>query len=159
MELFFLYCGFFGSWLLFAGPIFQAALELKDEDIERDRIRETAKRVATVQHVSPWWWLLPPVKLYLESVQRRRWQKEYFSLLLPEDREAFVDFTSKARGWLFVAGGALLIAGKETWELGEKLEWSHGLIFGVIVICAFVSLLYTVSQLTFMRKVNSTADN
>lgn len=155
MELLFLYCGFFGSWFLFAGPIFQAALELKDEDIERDRIRETAKKVTTVRRVSVWWWLLPPVKVYLESVQRRRWQKEYFRLMLPEDREAFVDFTSKARGWLFVAGGGLLIAGKETWELGEKLEWSHLLIFGVIVLCTFVSLLYTVRQLQVMRKATS----
>lgn len=155
MELFFLYCGFFGSWLLFAGPIFQAALELKDEDIERDRIHEVAKEVSVIQHVSPWWWLFPPIKLYLESVQRRRWQKEYFSLMLPEDREAFVSFTSKARGWLFVAGGALLIAFKGTWDLGDKLEWSHGLIFSVIILCTFVSLLYTAAQMTRMRKINS----
>lgn len=158
MELFFLYCGFFGSWLLFAGPIFQAALELKDEDIERDRIRETAKRVTVAQHVSVWWWLLPPAKLYLEHRHRKRWQAEYFSLLLPEDREAFVDFTSKARGWLFVAGGALLIAGNETRELGEKLKWSNYLIFGVIVICAYASLVYTVVQLKRIRAITHLND-
>ena len=31
-----LWSGFFGAWLLVAGPLYQAALELSEEDISRD---------------------------------------------------------------------------------------------------------------------------
>ncbi|MGH7241467.1 MAG: hypothetical protein ACREGB_04175, partial [Candidatus Saccharimonadales bacterium] len=61
METFVLWLGFIGAWLLFAGPIYQAALELQDEDIEMDRIRAAGRKVEKPADVSVWWWLLPPI--------------------------------------------------------------------------------------------------
>ena len=118
---------FAGTWLLFAGPIFQAALELSDQDLERDRIRATAEKVIINQHVSPWWWLVPPVKIVLENIQQRKWRREYFSLMLPKDREAFLNYSYTASGWLIVAAGALLLALNETWSLGEAFHLPCGL--------------------------------
>jgi hypothetical protein len=55
------WAGFFGAWLLFAGPLYQANLELRAEDIEVDRIRAAAKEAPAPEEVSKWWWLVPPV--------------------------------------------------------------------------------------------------
>ena len=40
MEALIAWCGFAGAWLLFGGPVYQAALELQEQDIERDRLAE-----------------------------------------------------------------------------------------------------------------------
>jgi hypothetical protein len=42
------WCGFFGAWFLVAGPVYQAALELEEEGLERD----------TFAPRSPGWWVL-----------------------------------------------------------------------------------------------------
>jgi hypothetical protein len=63
------WCGYVGAWLLVAGPIYQAALELQEQDIERDRIQQVTAQVPAPAPVSAWWWLLPPVRYLL--AQRR----------------------------------------------------------------------------------------
>lgn len=147
MDTILTYLVFFGGWLLFAGPVYQAAHELREQDLERDRIHAISERVAMDRHVSPWWWLLPPVKLVLEARQSRQWRYEYFKALSAADRDALVSFTSKARGWMIVALGALFISIDGSFGLGEVLEWSTWFTVGVIVICIYFSLAYTVFQL------------
>ena len=66
------------------------------------------------------------MKLILEQRQAGRYKREFATLLQPEDLEALVTFMNKARGWLFVAAGALLIAIKETYELADHLDWQPG---------------------------------
>ena len=56
--------GFLGAWLLVAGPLYQGAIELVEEDIDREAIAETTASVPRPDPPSPWWWLLPPV-MYL----------------------------------------------------------------------------------------------
>jgi hypothetical protein len=67
-----LVAGFFGAWLLFAGPLYQANLELRAEDVEVDRIR-AAKEAPAPDEVSKGWWLVPPV----HRVLRRRRQEAH----------------------------------------------------------------------------------
>jgi hypothetical protein len=55
METFTLWLGFVGSWLLFAGPIYQAALELQDEDIEIDRIHAAGSKIPKPTKTSFWY--------------------------------------------------------------------------------------------------------
>lgn len=153
MELFVLWCGFIGAWLLFAGPILQAALELKEEDIQRARLHTAKQQVQIPRNVSNWWWLLPPVKFFLEQRQSRKFHAEYFKILAPEDLESLISFVNKARGWLLVASGALLIAIKETYELGEELEWPHWVFWTIIVVFILGSLLNTVRQMTVAKKL------
>jgi len=144
METIILWCGFIGAWLLFAGPIMQAALELNEQEIERDRLHLIRQKITTPRHVSPWWWLLPPVKIFLEQRSDRQYKREFASLLEPEDLESLITFMNKARGWLFVAGGALLIAIKETYELAEHSDWPVWALGGTIIVLVVASLLNTV---------------
>jgi hypothetical protein len=155
MEILFQFFTFFGSWLLFAGAIFQSALELREQDIERDRIHEIKKEISIPRNVSSWWWLLPPVKLILERVQTHKWRKEYFKILIPEDREALVNFTQKAKGWLFVAGGGILLALETTWRFTQLLDWDWWLRLITIVALIYISLFYTITQMKFAEKITS----
>ena len=53
---------------------------------------------------------------------------------------------TKARGWLLVGAGGLLIATKETWELVEGNEWPTWLFWVLIVGMALLCVAYTVLQ-------------
>jgi len=140
-----LWCGFLGAWLLVAGPIYQALLELRDEDVERDRIVAVAHQVSRPEPVSPWWWLIPPAAYLIHKARSDRYQREVMLRLPDDDFTAFVSFTNKAQGWLMVGAGGCLIAVKETWELTEHSEWP-GWLFWVLVV---VMLVLSVGHVAF----------
>jgi len=83
MHILILWLGFAGAWLLVAGPLYQAALELQEQEIEHERIHELQKSIPQPQPVSLYWWLLPPIKLYLEQLRSRRY-RTLFIVLLPK---------------------------------------------------------------------------
>lgn len=147
METFALWLGFIGSWLLFAGPIYQAALELQDEDIEFDRIRAAGSKVEKPSYVSIWWWLLPPVKMYLERNRRKEFELRVLKLLSKEDQEAMVSFKNKATAWFFVAAGGFCIAIKETYELTEHNEWSSWVLAGLVFTMIYLSIANLISRI------------
>ncbi len=47
------WAGFLGAWLLFAGPIYQAARELTDQQLDRDEIEKLRKSSGSVDFSSP----------------------------------------------------------------------------------------------------------
>jgi hypothetical protein len=49
-----------------AGPVYQAYLELQEQQFERERFTEVGSHVPAPPRVSGWW-LLPPVKYQLCS--------------------------------------------------------------------------------------------
>jgi hypothetical protein len=141
-----LWAGFLGAWLLVAGPLHQARVELAEEEFERERFEDVVSVVGPPQPVSPWWWLLPPVRVYLGRRAKDRWDRQVWLRLPDEDFEALSSFMSKARGWLLVGAGGLLIATKETWELVEGHEWPHWLFWVLVVGMAGLCVAYTVLQ-------------
>jgi hypothetical protein len=70
MEQVIAWVGFLGAWLLVAGPLYQGAIELREEDIDREGIEASTADVPRPKPVSPWGWLLPPV-LYVPRRHRR----------------------------------------------------------------------------------------
>jgi hypothetical protein len=126
------WCGFAGAWLLFGGPVYQAVLELQEQDIERDRMAELGAQVRSSPPVSRWWWLLPPVWYALERRHRRQWRNAVLAAMARSEVEAFVNYIDKATAWLFVGLGGFLIATKETWELVEHYEWPEH-VFWILV--------------------------
>jgi len=65
-----LWCGFVGAWLLVAGPVYQAALELDAEEVARDALENAANRLPPTPQPSVWWWLIPPVGYWRPAVTR-----------------------------------------------------------------------------------------
>ena len=126
VEVAVLWFGLIGAWLLVAGPVYQAALDLREQDLEHDRLRALQADVPPLPPLSPWWWLLPPVRLVLAARRSKRLRRTYFDLLDVRDVEALFTYINQATGWLFVSGGALLLALKEGYEVSEHYELPLG---------------------------------
>lgn len=151
MDVVVAWCGYIGAWLLVAGPMYQGALELNEQQFDRDVIRERSLTVPRPSRVSPWWWLLPPVAYILIHRTQDEWRKQVMMSLTPEQREGFLSYSNKATGWLIVGGGAALIGIKEAFELVEAMEWPVWITLVLCVAAAGLGLGYTVQR---MRKVD-----
>jgi hypothetical protein len=137
------WCGFAGAWLLFAGPVYQAALELREYDEAQEAIATASRSVPPPNRPSPLWWLIPPVGYILQRRAAGQYRQAVTAALSAEDREVMVEFSNKAMGWLLVAAGALLIAVKETWELREHYEWSVAVFWVLVVVMPVLGASYT----------------
>ena len=139
MSTFAAWCGFLGTWLLVVGPVYQAALELMEQDTHREQLVALSERIPK-KPVSRWWWLLPPVLWVLT----RRAAQAHREAVMAEMDAAHIDdlqtFINKATGWLFVGLGGLFIASKETWELCEHYEWSAWVFWGVTALMVYLCL-------------------
>lgn len=138
--------GFLGAWLLVAGPLYQAALELRDENLEQDHFDKAREQVNNVPHVSVWWWLIPPVKVYLERRRDARFRREFMNHLSDTDLEAMVSFMSKATGWAVVSLGGFLLAVNETYELTKVFDAPIHLFWILLVVGLFASIFYVISR-------------
>jgi hypothetical protein len=148
VEIVIAWCGFAGAWLLVAGPLMQAALELREEDAQTEQIEATSERLRTdFPEVSRWWWLLPPVHYWLQRRRSKRFREAVMRELTPEQLGGLLSFLNTATGWLFVAGGAALIAVKETWELVEVQHWSHPVFWVLVVVMVGVCAGNAVARL------------
>jgi hypothetical protein len=148
-----LWAGFLGAWLLVAGPLHQARIELQEEELERDRFVSAFEQAGPQPKTSIWWWLLPPLRLYIGHRRKERWQREVWMKLPPEDFEALANFMGKARGWLLVGAGASLIGVKETYELVEGYEWPTWLFWVLLVLMALLCIGNTILGAAMQRGV------
>ncbi|PPK69085.1 hypothetical protein V5P93_001461 [Actinokineospora auranticolor] len=151
------WCGFFGAWLLFAGPVYQAALELHEQDIEEEQLA-AAREGVRIRPISPWWWLLPPVRYWLGRRRAREYREAMLRALADEHLNSLVRFLDKANGWLLVALGGLLIAAKETGELVEYHHWPTVLFWVLLVVMAALCALYTVARMRRSHDILTTRD-
>jgi hypothetical protein len=127
---------FAGAWLLVAGPVYQAALELTAEEVERDAI-SAAKDQVELPRMSAWWWLLPPVGYLLSRRQHRVYRVSVMTSLTRQQLEQLVRFADKANGWIFIALGAFLVAIADTWQIRELYRWPLWLYILVMAVMLF----------------------
>ena len=142
-----LWSGFFGAWLLVAGPLYQAALELGEQNISREDMAGVQRNEPEARP-SGWWWLIPPVGYWK---QRRFAQEERKAMMaaLPHDVMAnWVTFMNKATAWFYVASGAFLIALKETYELVEGHEWPTFVFWVLVVVMAGIATANTAVRMS-----------
>ena len=133
-------CGFVGGWLLVAGPVWQAAIELQEQEIDQEAIEAAKHASDVVPKISPWWWLLPPVA-YVKEFRRGRANRQAFSdALAPEARKQTMAFLNKANGWVVVALGAFLFAIKETYELVTLIHFPIWTFWVAIVVLPIIAV-------------------
>lgn len=140
---------FWGTWLLVAGPVYQGARELAEEDAGR--------RANVPVYGLPWqplpaglWWLLPPVMVVLRFLRVVAYRRRFLAQLSPSQRVQREGFLQKAMGWFVVAAGASLLAISQTWELTEHMQWP-GWVF-VLVLIAMFTLTIWGAQRAVVRK-------
>lgn len=129
-----------GAWALFAGPLLQAALELRDESTTQHSL---ARPVDDQPRPSAWWWVLPPVAVTLVQLHRRRLRQAQLAAMPSGDVRAEMLFSGRATAWLLVAV-ALLIATRESWEVGATVHMSPGgrvalILLLAVAICALAA--------------------
>ncbi|MYR07736.1 hypothetical protein GTV32_16145 [Gordonia sp. SID5947] len=147
MELFAAWCGYLGAWLLVAGPMYQGARELSEEQLDRAAIRTQSLAVPHSERVSAWWWLLPPVAYILIHRAQDAWRAQVMASLTIEQREQFVSYSNKATGWFIVGGGAALIGIKEAFELVEVYEWPGWITIVLCGVAIALSIGYTTGRM------------
>jgi hypothetical protein len=54
MDLVFAWAGFLGAWLLVAGPLYQGALELSEEDVDREGMQASIAQLERPEPPSAW---------------------------------------------------------------------------------------------------------
>ncbi len=146
MIYFITICGFLGAWLLFAGPVYQAALELQEQEVDREQLDAAAKGVAPPPGFSRWWWLLPPVAYLKQKRRADAHRQAIMRSLSPDAMKQTIAFFDKATGWMIVSAGALLLAVKETWELVELFEWPAFVFWILVVVIVALCIGYAVTR-------------
>jgi hypothetical protein len=134
MDLLVAWAGFAGAWLLVAGPLYQAALELREEDIDREVIQSSKAAIPRPEPPSPWWWLLPPVMYLIQRRRGKAYRDAVLAQLTPQQREQFARYMNKAASWFTVATGATLLAADQTWHLVERYRWPTWVFWAFMVV-------------------------
>jgi hypothetical protein len=128
------WCGFFGAWLLVAGPLDQAVREVEEQEFEHEKLIEAQSRVEEPPRVSAWWLLLPPVWWWLRQRREGEYREQVAAAMDDDDLKTFLTIKEILNAWFYVAGGAFLIAIKETWELHEAYEWPEWVFWGSVAV-------------------------
>jgi hypothetical protein len=130
--------------LLVAGPVYQAAIELADEEFERADVERALVKTSAPRRIPTWWLLLPPVALALHLRRGHSWRRALTGVLTRRELERLMHFAETATAWLFVAAGAFLIAVKETWDLREAYDWSTATFTAIVVVMVLACIGNTV---------------
>jgi hypothetical protein len=142
MEEVMRWAAYVGAWLLFAGPIYQGSLELQAEPIDGEAFDERAAKVPKQDPIPRLWWLLPPVAGVLLWRRQRRYRRDVMAVLTADQRRQASAFLNKATGWFIVATGALLLGGRETWELATSIGHPVVVFVGLALGAIAASILY-----------------
>jgi hypothetical protein len=137
------WAGFLGAWLLVAGPLYQGALELDEEEVDREGIEASTARIPQPDPPSAWWWLLPPVMYLIRRHRGNAFRQAAVAQLSQVQRDQFTSFVNKATGWFTVALGAALLAAEQTWQVVERYRWPVWLFWLLLIVMLGASVLNT----------------
>jgi hypothetical protein len=145
--------GFLGAWLLVAGPLYQGALELLEEDVDREGMQASTADLPRPDPPSPWWWLLPPVMYLIRRHRRHAFRDAALTQLTQAQRSQVTSFMNKAAGWFTVAMGAALLAAEQTWQLIERQHWPACLFWPLLVVMLGVCVLNTALRISHDQRM------
>ena len=137
---------FLGAWLLVAGALYQATLELQAEENATARVRELTATVEAPPPVPSWWWAVPPVALALRRRRQKRYRQLVIDAMSDEDMDVHLRFVNVAAGWAYVGLGALLLAVRETDALVEENDWPPAAFPGALATMAALCVGNTIAR-------------
>ncbi|MEK0307120.1 hypothetical protein [Bifidobacterium favimelis] len=114
MSYFIAFVSLLSDWLLFSFPLYQGLMELNDYQellVNFDEISGKWKMV------SPWWWLIPVVKIQMERTRGYHILRE--ATKSKSERHRAISFIDKATAWYFVALAGWLKMIASSYELLE----------------------------------------
>ena len=82
--------------------------------------------------------MLRPSTSYCANDATGVYRERIAAVMRPEELEALAHLRDVASAWIFVAGGASLIAVKETWELHEQYHWADWTFWALVAAMLFV---------------------
>lgn len=139
MDIFIDFFEVLGEWLLFTFPIYQGLIELYDYEHFLEDFSQSSQLSG---EISPWYWLLPPVKIYLEKQRALKILKR----VINGDENQFrivISFLDKATAWYFVSLGGWLNFVSAFYSWSEHLHWQHGeIIVLILVLCSTATGIY-----------------
>ncbi|KRO17723.1 hypothetical protein [Lacticaseibacillus saniviri] len=102
-EQIYVVLAFIGGWMLYFYPLYQGVLELSEQKRVIDKFRGTD---VAYPPVSPWYWLLPPLKISKEKqrgiqILRDRVDQE-------EESDELLRFFNRATAWFYIALAGIL---------------------------------------------------
>ena len=142
------WAGFLGAWLLVAGPLYQGALALREEEVDREGIEATTASIRRPEPPSPWWWLFPPVMYLIRRRRNNAFRMAAMAQLTQAQRDQFTSFINKATGWFTVALGAALLAAEQTWHVIGSHHWPVWLFWLLMIVMLGVSVLNTAARMS-----------
>lgn len=98
MEHFIAIVSLMGDWLLYSFPLYQGLMELKDYQELMDDFDKVGRKW---KMVSPWWWLIPVIKIQME--RRRGYKILREATKTMSERHQAISFIDKATAWYFVS--------------------------------------------------------
>jgi hypothetical protein len=134
-----------GAWLLVAGPMYQAVIELRSLVINRERFEQLGRP----KQVSRWLWILPPLRMMLQRREHYRYFEKLHANVPLEDIDQLIRFIQKAEGWWLVTLGGFLIAS----SLSLKMFGWIG--FAVSPVIAFVLGAFVIARAQAGDKLRS----
>src|ERR1700761_3199357 len=144
---------FAGAWLLVGGPLYQAAIELSELELDRGGMEKVGKQLPRPTMPSAWWWLVPPGRYLKPRHATQANQRAIFAAMTDTQREQFTSFRNKAAGWLTVALGGTLLAAGETWDITKHYEWPVWVFWLLIVVMLTFAVLNTAVRMAGNQRV------
>jgi hypothetical protein len=151
------WAGFLGAWLLVVGPLYQGALELLEQDIDREGIEASIARIPRPEPPSAWWWLVPPAMYLIRRRRSNAFRQAALAQLSQAQRDQSARFVNKAMGWFTVALGAALLAAEQTWQVVDRQHWPAWLFWILLIVMLGVSVLNTTLRMMHGRTAKSVA--
>jgi len=141
------------GWLLFTFPMYQGLMELSDY---RNIFSKFDQYRGDYHEISPWYWLIPPVKIILERNRAMKVIKRFVKS--DHDIKVFISFNDKATAWYFVSLGGWIDLITSIYDILEGLHLTHFILFFLLIsliatMSGFFSAYYRVSEIRQKKMV------
>lgn len=137
---------FIASWMLFIYPIYQGVIEF----MNRNSVIDFYKSRSPKYHQVPvWYWICPPLKMYLEK--KRLEQLIIDSHITEKDAEDLYFVSNKATAWFYISLAGLLQGINATHSLLVAFHihlplYLFIILIGVIIVLSFLIIIYRLSD-------------